>query len=112
MITDRLKVIQELLKVVQELLSISDALLKSFNEIEDIADRTNLISLNASIEASRAGANGKSFEVVAVEIRKLSEKIMNISKEQKKKSSEVFRDSRKVEVNNGGVSIFYEQYIK
>jgi len=78
---DGLTKIEKMVEVVNNIASNSEKINKITDVIEKIANKTNLLSLNAAIEAARAGEHGKGFAVVADEVGKLAVSSAESSKE-------------------------------
>ncbi|GAB7022207.1 methyl-accepting chemotaxis protein [Salidesulfovibrio brasiliensis] len=86
---------EELKRSMTELGEQADGIGAIMQVIEDIADQTNLLALNAAIEAARAGEAGRGFAVVADEVRKLAEKTMDATKQVGKAVTDIQEGARR-----------------
>jgi methyl-accepting chemotaxis protein len=103
-------------KIISEIRNLSDMIIRiseAIRIIDGIADQTKLIAFNASLEASSSGESGARFSVVAAEIRRFADNVVESTREIKQKIEEVQNASQTLisEANNGSrqIEIGYER---
>ncbi|MBK8944624.1 MAG: MCP four helix bundle domain-containing protein [Ignavibacteriae bacterium] len=110
------EVVSDSSKIISELGESSGQIGEIVQVINDIADQTNLLALNAAIEAARAGEQGRGFAVVADEVRKLAERTTTATNEIEEMVTKIQKNSQNaveaITKGNSEVSIGMVEAVK